>query len=258
MKNIHKKYYLLYLLGALFFSCEMDNYPFPDTKIKGKVIDAVTGEPIQIQQTGGINVRPLLRLYQISDQYNSTPMVVNIQQDGTVEDHFMFAGKYKAVIYGGAFYEGDTVIIDTDAATDENDAFFTLEATPFIRVDFRIEGTKLIFSADKGDDRYKEDISMFRMLYNIHPVVAINSAQNQFRGAWSKNVNFANNEDKPETIYEFGSEIEYQLTTDDIPESGTYYFRISARKLNGVSHNYSKIIKLEITEELYSQLPEEF
>lgn len=109
-----KKYILstLFILGALFSSCEYDNYDEPKSTLHGKVV--YNGTPVSVRTNG-----PQFELFQYGyDKEGSIP--VYIAHDGTYSVS-LFSGEYKLVRKAGAPWEDqntDTLVVKVSGNTE--------------------------------------------------------------------------------------------------------------------------------------------
>ena len=115
-----RKVYMLLALcisaGALFSSCEVDNYPEPDGTLTGTVIDATTNQGIITQQPNGFQIR----YEETSWSDNPQPENFWVKPDGTFRNTKIFAGTYKVYPVQGPFLavEPKTVEITSGGTTD--------------------------------------------------------------------------------------------------------------------------------------------
>jgi hypothetical protein len=78
---------------------KIDNYEGPNASFEGRLIDETTGENFQTLN-GNIQVR----LFQISWSATPSPQDIPSKADGTFKDTKLFAGRYKVIPVGGAFW----------------------------------------------------------------------------------------------------------------------------------------------------------
>jgi hypothetical protein len=97
-----RKVYILLVLcisaGALFSSCEVDNYPAPDGTLTGILIDSTTNQGIINQQPGGCAIT----YAETSWGENPREESFTVKPDGTFRNTKIFAGTY-SIRPGGPF-----------------------------------------------------------------------------------------------------------------------------------------------------------
>jgi hypothetical protein len=111
------------LLATVICGCELDNYDQPSSPLNGRI--TFGGQPVGIRQ--GISV---LQLYQPGFA-NTTPINVNVKQDGTFSS-MLFDGTYKLVrISGNGPWENntDTITIEVNGPTSVD-----VPVTPFFSI----------------------------------------------------------------------------------------------------------------------------
>jgi hypothetical protein len=103
------------IFAALFVSCEIDNYEGPDGTLSGRVIDAITGNPIITEQPDGFRIR----YDEISWSENPVAQYFWGKADGTFNNTKLFAGTYQVTPVEGAFVtpEPQTAEIRSGGAT---------------------------------------------------------------------------------------------------------------------------------------------
>jgi len=102
---------------------KIDNYEGPNASFEGRLIDAVTGQNFQTA-TGNIQVR----LFQISWSATPAPQEIPSKMDGTFKDSKLFAGKYKVIPVGGAFWP----VLDTAEVNIGSTSKHDFELTPYL------------------------------------------------------------------------------------------------------------------------------
>lgn len=120
-----------------FTACEMDNYDAPDATLKGKFIDAVTGELLETSQGKG---NMTLRIKEISYAHGDETIVVseqnlNVMHDGTFQNTKLFAGTYEMWPFESCCYEGiqamQTVELKSGKTTN-----IEFQVTPYFEVNW--------------------------------------------------------------------------------------------------------------------------
>lgn len=127
------------LAGAC--STELDNYPVPDATLRGAVINANTGEPLQTE-VGDRGTR--IKLLELSWSDNPTPQYLYSRQDGTYNNNKIFKGTYN-ISAEGAFVPlvqtssaGDTVADGSKTLAVPSGEVTTVnfEVEPFLEVEW--------------------------------------------------------------------------------------------------------------------------
>lgn len=125
MMNLMKK--LLYILPVLLVatSCswfKLDNQEGWNASIEGKIIDSVTGEPVQAEQGNPLTV------YELGWD-NEVPQNWAIKNNGTYKNALVFAGKYRMNTIN-ANYVADPVEFTVNKGNNTVD----FRVTPFLRI----------------------------------------------------------------------------------------------------------------------------
>ncbi len=133
MKRIY--FYIAFcLIGVTAGSCsKLDNYDAPEETIKGAVIDASTGKPLQGEASGEVGVGTRIKLLELSWSDNPTPYYVATKQDGSFTNTKIFKGKYKISA------EGAFVSLVQPTAAPPVDKSQTLEIQGITEVNFSVE-----------------------------------------------------------------------------------------------------------------------
>jgi hypothetical protein len=117
---------ITYLFTVLLFcSCEIDNYDEPNGMLTGRVIDAVTGNPIVTEQPQGFRIR----YEEISWSDNPTAQFFWGKADGTFNYTKLFAGRYRIMPVEGAFVTPDPKEADIKSG---NTTTVDFTVTPYI------------------------------------------------------------------------------------------------------------------------------
>jgi hypothetical protein len=125
MKKITYLLSTICIASVFLFSCEIDNYDLPDGTLSGRVIDAVTGNPIITEQPNGFRIQ----LREISWSDNPTAQFFWGKADGTFNNTKLFAGKYEVIPVEGAFVTSQAQTVDIRSGGSTT-ADFTV--TPYI------------------------------------------------------------------------------------------------------------------------------
>ena len=117
-------------------ACEkIDNYDEPEETVTGRIIDATTGNPIQIESGGGgirISYHDLTWGQQTGNAV--LPRDFNVKPDGTYNNTKMFEGEYKIYPFNGPF-----VPLYSENATSPVDNSKTVYIKGVTTVDFVVE-----------------------------------------------------------------------------------------------------------------------
>ncbi|MBC7913857.1 MAG: DUF3823 domain-containing protein [Pyrinomonadaceae bacterium] len=133
MKRIY--YYIALCFAALTIaSCkEVDNYGPPSETLRGTVIDAGTGKPLQGEVSGENGTGTRIKMLELSWSDNPTPFYVATMQDGSFNNTKIFAGKYKMSA------EGAFVSLIQPGATPPVDQSQTVDVKGVTTVNFSVE-----------------------------------------------------------------------------------------------------------------------
>ncbi|MEI7526280.1 MAG: DUF3823 domain-containing protein [Mariniphaga sp.] len=135
-------YSLLFFLAAVSFnSCKIDNYAEPQETIKGRIIDAATGELVLTDQ-GSEGIR--IRLRELSWKETKVPdnYDLNVMKEGIYQDTKVFAGHYN-VKADGAFIplvrttaKGDTLVDESKYVDIHGITIADFKVQPFLKVEW--------------------------------------------------------------------------------------------------------------------------
>ncbi|NEU08544.1 DUF3823 domain-containing protein [Flavihumibacter sp. R14] len=139
MKQI---YYIALCFAALTIgSCKkVDNYSPPSETLKGTVIDAGTGKPLESEVSGENGTGTRIKMLELSWSDNPTPYYVATMQDGSFNNTKIFAGKYK-ISAEGAFVSlvqtGVTPAVDQSQTVDvKGVTTVNFSVEPLLRVEW--------------------------------------------------------------------------------------------------------------------------
>jgi hypothetical protein len=251
MMNMKKIIYSL-LIGALALpavSCmEVDNWDAPEARFSGRIIDKNTGKPILADQ-GEYKVR----LYEMSFSTNPDPFDIPVKQDGTFNNHRIFAGTYD-VILEGAWWprERFTGIGVGNKGTDRD-----FEVVPYYTVadeDFTAtvdtsdpENPVLTVSCRVGisiEDETPPDIAEIRPMLSLNQFCGAGNCIGQYntntyriKGMTSWNALEKDADGKSSAL----------STSIPVKAGYTYFVRVGVRvNTTPAYHNYSKIIEVNV------------
>ncbi|WP_298652271.1 DUF3823 domain-containing protein [uncultured Proteiniphilum sp.] len=124
MKRI-KLYFLPVFLGLfVFYSCELDNYDYPDAALTGSIIDSETNELIQSDIINGTTIKIIEHGYDpVSPQY------LRVKNDGTYANTLLFSNTYTVQPDQRNFSQ-----IDEQEVKIGKDTKLDFRVTPYIRV----------------------------------------------------------------------------------------------------------------------------
>jgi hypothetical protein len=135
-------YILCIALPALFFSaCELDNYDWPEETLKGRVVDAATGELVLTDQ-GSEGTR--IRLRELSWKETVAPDNLDFycMKEGIFQNTKIFKGKYNVRI-DGAFIPllrrnaaGDTIADETKTIDIKGVTEVEFKVQPFLKIEW--------------------------------------------------------------------------------------------------------------------------
>jgi len=139
-----KKIFSVILLSIAvvgFTACEKDNYDLPAETIRGRVIDAATGEPVLTDQ-GSEGTR--VRLRELS--WKETPVPDNFDffcmKEGNFQNTKVFAGKYNIRV-DGAFIpivrrkaNGDTIANESITTDIKGVTDVEFKVQPFLKIEW--------------------------------------------------------------------------------------------------------------------------
>jgi len=126
MKRV--KYSILFIIAAMFASCELDNFERPDAELYGTFIDQETGEPLAQDIVNG-TVIEIIEHGWVEGQTNVTQTLV-VKGDGSYRNSQIFAGKYLVRAVRGNFHEIPP--IDTVEIAGRTKLDFMV--TPYLRI----------------------------------------------------------------------------------------------------------------------------
>jgi hypothetical protein len=224
------------------FSCEFDNFDEPAAGFHGRIIDATTSENF-VMSSNTFQVR----MWEISYSENPSARNINIKDDGTFNNDKLFAGTYKVLPVGGAFWplqDTATIVLKDGANVEQN---FTL--TPYVKVsivDYNLGANNILQIRGRFEAPIKEGLPN---VLDIRPFVAIT------RFVGNQNI----------TAYSDPSRIDINRNINDIPDGEiftmevktsegtgllpgrTFYVRLGVRVDDSYrSYNFSEIIAIDV------------
>lgn len=117
-------FYILFLLIAGLFSCELDNFDAPTASFAGKFIDSQTGELVEQDLVNGTVIQLAEHGYDpVGLQY------LAVKNDGSFENRLLFENTYTVQPVRGNFYPLDEQEIRIASGTTMD-----FEVTPYLRI----------------------------------------------------------------------------------------------------------------------------
>ena len=266
MKKIF--YSLLFCLAAVSFnSCEIDNYAEPQETLKGKVVDAATGELVLTDQ-GAEGIR--VRMRELSWKETKVPdnFDFNCMKEGIFQNTKVFAGRYNVKV-DGAFIPlvrttsvGDTLkdeskYVDINGVTEVEfkvQPFLKLEwiGTPTVangKVTAVVKVTRAVSPADfkakiEPMGGYNDNflyVTDVRLFVSQMPYVGYREWDNRY----TTQLNYSGN------AFDAQLGVPITITTTGVIPSGRTVFIRAAARINYATetikrHNYNLALKVVI------------
>jgi hypothetical protein len=201
----------------LFFSCEIDNYDEPDGTLTGRVIDAVTGNPICTEQPQGFRIR----YEEISWSDNPTAQFFWGKADGTFNNTKLFAGKYRITPVEGAFVTPDPKEVDIRSGNTASVDFTVTPYISFSNVSVAKEGNTVRVTFTLSRNVASATLQDYRVFATVAtPYVGTQLFDNDIS---SVSVNIAESD--------LGTPVSI-LLPENFVSGKTYYIRVGARCQN--------------------------
>ena len=244
---------------------EIDNYDAPSETLRGRVIDAATGEPVLTDQ-GSEGIR--VRLEETSWEGNVTPQDFNCRPDGTFQNTKLFPGSYNVTVDGPfvplVMDDANGVPIKDRSQTIEINGVTEIEfqVQPFLKVEFvdypsvadgiitaKVKVTRAISRQDLAaemeqtgswQDSYA-NVTDLQLFVSYSSTVGYR-ARDEY---WSGQINFEGSEfDLQE-----GETIEITSNAEHPIPSGRHLFvraaaRINYQTANVARYNYSDVMEV--------------
>ena len=270
-KNIRMKQIfngiLLFIVVIGFASCEKDNYDLPAETLKGRVVDAATGEPVLTDQ-GSEGTR--VRMRELS--WKETPVPDNFDffcmKEGNFQNTKVFAGNYNIRV-DGAFIplvrrkaNGDTIANESINTDIKGVAEIEFKVQPFLKVEWigspvfangkitaQVKVTRAVSPAEfkskiepmGGYSDGMQNVTDVRLFVSQVPFVGYREWDNRY----STEVGYAGNA--------FDALLGQTLTittSGTIPAGKTVFIRAAARinyaTENIRRHNYNAAIRIDL------------
>ena len=228
-----KKLFIITAAALVFSSCDMfkiDNYEAPNAKLHGRVLDEVTGEPVETDVLDG----SVYRWQEIGDQWVPAWNSRVIKQDGEFRDDLMFSGRYKFEFLNANFFP---FAVDGEVVIKKGDNVMDVDVKPYIRVknvridkDDAAQVIRATFNLEAGDPQVRlSDVRLYGAtdMYVGEPYTTFNTGGEGFSQSFSP----AKEIDPSETYT-----LTIDLTTDYnktyFQFQRNYYFRVGAKAAN--------------------------
>ena len=215
---------------------KIDNYEGPNASFEGRLIDVVTGENFQTG-TGNIQVR----LLQVSWSSTPAPQEIPSKVDGTFKDTKLFAGTYKVIPVGGAFWP----VLDTAEVKIGKGSKQDFELTPYLVINnltHSLEGStlKLNFEIDAPIGAGLPTIIEIQPYVNTTKMVGPGASIFDYSDARKVVVN-------KEWINMTPADKSIELSIPDMAAGRTFYVRVGIRVNDSFkSSNLSQIIEVKV------------
>jgi len=215
---------------------KIDNYEGPNASFEGRLIDAVTGENFQTA-TGNIQVR----LLQVSWSATPAPQEIPSKIDGTFKDSKLFAGTYKVIPVGGAFWP----VLDTAQVQIGKDSKHDFELMPYLVINnfthvLDSNTLKLNFDIDAPIGAGLPTIIEIQPYVNTTKMVGPGASIFDYSDAQKLVVN-------KEWINMTAADKSIELTIPGLATGRTFYVRVGVRVNDSFkSSNLSQIIEVKV------------
>jgi hypothetical protein len=220
--------FLLICMIAVFSSCKLDNYDFPDGNLYGKLTDQITNENLQSETPNGFNVK----LFEKGGRMNS-PITFAGKTDGTFENALIFQNEYKVIPCEGAFFDVDTAIVQVGAKTESNFSVMPYLAVTNVTVSTAVGSVTAVYNIvrNRVGDKINERKTLVSQVPTVNNVV-YNFKKETILSGITDNVILAT---------------QYTDVVTGLTSGNTYYIRICVRTNNSLKrYNYSKVFKVTI------------
>lgn len=266
MKKIF--YYILICISAVSFnSCEIDNYDEPRETLKGRVVDAATGELVLTDQ-GSEGTR--IRLRELSWTETKVPdnFDFNCMKEGIFQNTKVFKGHYNVRI-DGAFIpllrktaEGDTIADETQYVDIKGITEVEFQVQPFLKLEWigeptvsggqitaTVKVTRAVSPADfkakiepmGGYDDNFLNVTDLRLFVSQMPY----AGYREWDERYTTEINYSGNS------FEAQLGVPVTITTKGVIPAGRTVFIRAAARINYATenikrHNYNEAIRVDI------------
>ena len=261
-------YSTLFIMALISFnSCEVDNYVEPGETIKGKVVDAVTGEAVLTDQ-GSEGTR--VRLRELSWKETAVPDNFDFfcMKEGIFQNTKVFPGRYNVRI-DGAFIPlvrrgvaGDTLADETKTVDIKGTTEVEFKVQPFLKLEWvgtptisngkitaQVKVTRAVTPADfkakiepmGGYNDAMQNVTDVRLFVSQVPFVGYREWDNRY----STEITYTG------TAFEALLGKPVTITTSGVIPAGRTVFIRAAARINYATenirrHNYNAAIRVDI------------
>ena len=261
-------YSLIFFLAAFSFnSCKIDNYAEPQETLRGRVVDAATGELVLTDQ-GSEGTR--IRLRELSWKETKVPdnFDFNCMKEGIFQNTKVFSGHYNVRI-DGAFIPlvrttsaGDTLIDESKYVDIKGVTEVEFKVQPFLKLEWIgaptisegkitavVKVTRAVSPADfkakiEPMGGYNDDflnVTDVRLFVSEVPYVGLREWDNRY----TTQINYSGNS------FEAQLGVPLTITTSGVIPSGrTVFIRAAARinyaTENVMRHNYNVAVRVDL------------
>ena len=271
MKKIFYSF-LISSIALLISSCQPDNFPLPQETIRGKIIDAATGELVLTDQ-GSEGTRIRLRELSWTETPTPTPFDFMCMKEGIYQNTKIFKGRYNVRV-DGAFIplvrlnnKGDTLANETKTVEISGVTEVDFQVQPFLKVEWvdrptvdnagnikaKVKVTRAVSRADfrakiEPMGNYSEDflnVTDIQFLVSESPYVGYRTSHGDGRRA---QYNYAGNSFEP--LLGTPIEVASKVSTGANISGRTVFVRAAARinyATEGVKRwNYNEAIRIDV------------
>lgn len=240
----------LFISIALFAtSCEIDNFPQPDSQVFGAIRDSVGGGLVETDLNSGSVIGAFEQGYE-------TPVLRNwvIKQNGEYRNNLVYSNKYNFVFQSCNFFPYTVTDFDVKPGANEHDFY----VVPFIR----IKNTSITY-----DSEAKKIIATFSLEGGKPSVkvgkVSLYAFTDMYVGEYVKKTLVANGTDvptitltgaaqtiNPATVYTLSIDLNQAANASVFAIHRNYYFRVGAMAIQSgvgtIRTNYAPYVKIAL------------
>ncbi len=220
--------YILVALATIVSSCELDNYPAPDAKFYGTIIDEETGEGIPQDLIEG----SVIEYVELGFE-NPPRQQLRFKPDGSFRNNLMFSGSYAVQPVRGNFRYVESDTIEIKGETEYN-----FKSLPYVRIknlelELSADSSKMVatFSLEQtGSEKVKSLMLIADKNPNVGIIIRTVTA--------GKNVNKVTD---PSTVYTM------KLRLKKLNKGQDYFFRVGAIvDVPEAKYNWSDAVRMGI------------
>lgn len=238
-KNIFKSLFSAFIITS-FISCELDNYPFPNAQIEGRILDIETGELVETDVINGTTIKLLEHGYD-----PVTPQYLRVKNDGTYANKLLFENTYTIQPEQRNFVQIDAKDVEIGKNTK-----LDFSVLPYIRIkNLKIEQNKNNIIATFNIQQTTSDpIAEIALYAYEEPTVGDALYQAVEKVPVNRIV---------ETNETFTLTMNVARNAAFFKEGKSYFFRVGARSsVGGVKFNYASAVRLKLSEIIPDVEPE--